>query len=165
VTDSTPGTFGGSAGAPEKGSFSMTESTEFMDIFEHDPNFRSLMKRLFEIAVTHSFNAVMVTENKPGYPIVFVNQAFSDMTGYAREELMGQSPAILQGPKTERSVLDRLKEEISEGQIFHGQATNYRKDGSEFLMEWKIAPIRNAEDEITHYLALQRDITPTSDRS
>jgi PAS domain S-box-containing protein len=138
----------------------MAESSAFMDIFEHDPHFRGLMKRLFEIVITHSFNAVMVTENKPGYPIVFVNRAFTDMTGYDREELMGQSPALLQGPKTDQSVLDRLKEEISEGQIFHGRAVNYRKDGSEFMMEWKIAPIRNGTDEITHYLALQQDVTP-----
>jgi PAS domain S-box-containing protein len=42
--------------------------------------------------------------------------------------------------------------------LFHGQAINYRKDGSEFMMEWKIAPIRNEKDEITHYLAIQRDV-------
>jgi PAS domain S-box-containing protein len=138
----------------------MTDAPEFMDIFEHDPHFRDLMKRLFEVVITHSFNAVMVTENKPGYPIVFINRAFTDMTGYDYKDLAGQSPAVLQGPKTDQSVLDRLKEEISEGQLFHGQAVNYRKDGSEFMMEWKIAPIRNDKGEITHYLALQRDITP-----
>lgn len=131
-----------------------------MDIFEHDEKFRGLMKRLFEIAITHSFNAIMVTENKPGYPIVFVNQAFTDMTGYEQEELIGQSPSMLQGPKTDRSVLDRLREDITTGKIFHGQAVNYRKDGSEFLMEWKIAPITNDKQEITHYLAIQRDVTP-----
>ena len=48
---------------------------------------------------------------------------------------------------------------IAEGELFHGQAINYRKDGSEFMMEWKIAPIRNENDEITHYLAIQRDVS------
>jgi PAS domain S-box-containing protein len=46
------------------------------------------------------------------------------------------------------------------GRLFHGRTVNYRKDGSEFMMEWKIAPIRNAEGEISHYLAIQKDVSP-----
>jgi PAS domain S-box-containing protein len=129
-----------------------------MAIFDHDEQFKGLMRRLFEVTITHSFDAIMITENKSGYPIVFVNQSFTDMTGYERDELIGQSPTILQGPKTDRDVLDRLRRDISEGKIFHGQAVNYRKDGSEFIMEWKIAPVRDENGEISHYLAIQRSI-------
>ena len=136
----------------------MTQPSKLMSIFDHDEQFKGLMKRLFEVTITHSFDAIMITENKPNYPIVFVNQSFTDMTGFEREELVGQSPTILQGPKTDRAVLDRLRRDISEGKIFHGQAVNYRKDGSEFMMEWKIAPVRNENGEITHYLAIQRSI-------
>ena len=136
----------------------MTQTSNLMNIFDHDEQFKGLMKRLFEVTITHSFDAIMITENKPQYPIVFVNQSFTDMTGYKSEELVGQSPTILQGPKTDRAVLDRLRLDISEGKIFHGQAVNYRKDGSEFMMEWKIAPVRNQNGEITHYLAIQRSI-------
>jgi PAS domain S-box-containing protein len=136
----------------------MTQPSNLMTIFDHDEQFKGLMRRLFEVTITHSFDAIMFTENKPKYPIIFVNQSFTDMTGYEREELMGQSPTILQGPKTDRAVLGRLRRDISEGKIFHGQAVNYRKDGSEFMMEWKIAPVRNENGEITHYLAIQRSI-------
>ena len=136
----------------------MTQPSNLMTIFDHDEQFKGLMRRLFEVTITHSFDAIMITENKSGYPIVFVNQSFTDMTGFEREELVGQSPTILQGPKTDRAVLDRLRRDISEGKIFHGQAVNYRKDGSEFMMEWKIAPVRNQNGEITHYLAIQRSI-------
>jgi PAS domain S-box-containing protein len=136
----------------------MTQPSELMTIFDHDEQFKGLMKRLFEVTITHSFDAIMITENKPGYPIVFVNQSFTDMTGYERDELIGQSPTILQGPKTDRDVLDRLRRDISEGKIFHGRAVNYRKDGSEFIMEWKIAPVRDEKGEISHYLAIQRSI-------
>jgi len=136
----------------------MTQPSELMTIFDHDEQFKGLMKRLFEVTITHSFDAIMITENKSGYPIVFVNQSFTDMTGYDRDELIGQSPTILQGPKTDRDVLNRLRRDISEGKIFHGQAVNYRKDGSEFIMEWKIAPVRDENGEITHYLAIQRSI-------
>ena len=136
----------------------MTQPSKLMDIFDHDEQFKGLMRRLFEVTITHSFDAIMITENKPKYPIVFVNQSFTDMTGYEKEELVGKSPTILQGPKTDRAVLDRLRRDISEDKIFHGQAVNYRKDGSEFMMEWKIAPVRNENGEITHFLAIQHSI-------
>jgi hypothetical protein len=54
------------------------------------------------------------------------------------------------------AVIDRLNGDIREGRVFKGRAINYRKDGSEFMMQWKIAPIRNEKDEITHYLAIQQ---------
>ncbi|KPJ79063.1 MAG: hypothetical protein AMJ54_00605 [Deltaproteobacteria bacterium SG8_13] len=122
------------------------------------------MKRLFEIALTQSFDAMMVTENKPEYPIVFVNHAFTRMTGYRNAEIVGQSPSILQGPKTDRAVLGRLREDLSAGGMFHGVAVNYRKDGSEFLMEWKIAPVKDDAGKTTHYLAIQRDVSGPADR-
>ncbi len=140
----------------------MTDTADLMSIFEHDDRFKGLMKRLFKIALTHSFDGMMITENKPEYPIVFVNPAFTKMTGYRNEELTGQSPSMLQGPKTDRTVLGRLREDLSAGRLFHGIAVNYRKDGSEFLMEWKIAPIKDAQGEITHFLAIQRDVSASA---
>lgn len=142
----------------------MTERIDLKSIFEHDQKFKGLMQRLFEIALTHSFDAMMVTENKPEYPIVFVNNAFTRITGYRFEELVGKSPSVLQGPKTDPTVLGRLSEDLAAGRIFHGIAINYRKDGSEFLMEWKIAPVKDKHGETTHYLAIQRDVSRSADR-
>jgi len=110
-------------------------------------------------SIEHSFHGIMITRAEPGYPVVYVNKAFSQLTGYSSEEIIGKSPAILQGPKTERAVLDRLNQALSEGRLFHGEAINYRKDGSEFVMEWKIVPIKNEKEVTSHYLALQRDVT------
>ena len=141
----------------------MTENNDLMSIFEHDDRFKDLMKRLFKIALTHSFDAMMITENKPEYPIVFVNPAFAKLTGYGTDELIGQSPSILQGPNTDRKVIDRLREDLSAGRMFHGMAINYRKDGSEFLMEWKIAPVNNSQGVTTHYFAIQRDVSASPD--
>jgi PAS domain S-box-containing protein len=107
----------------------------------------------------HSFHGIMITRAEPGYPIVYVNDAFTQMTGYSVEEMIGKSPAILQGPRTDRAVLDRLNQALSEGRLFHGEAINYRKDGSEFVMEWKIVPIKNDKEVTSHYLALQQDVT------
>ena len=132
---------------------------DIFEIFEHDENFKYIMKRLLEASMVESFNSVLITKAEPGYPIVYSNPAFSELTGYGPDEIIGQSPSILQGPNTDPAVIARLNKDISEGKLFHGRAINYRKDGSEFMMEWKIIPIRNDKDEITHYLAIQRDVS------
>ena len=137
----------------------METKRDIFDIFEHDESYKYIMKRLLETSMEESFNSVVITEAGPGYPIIYVNPAFCELTGYGPHEIMGKSPSILQGPNTDQAVLERLNNDISEGRLFHGQAINYRKDGSEFMMEWKIAPIRNEKDEITHYLAIQRDVS------
>ncbi len=137
----------------------MAKKTDIMNIFDYDPSFQDLMKRLLENAMEHSFHGIMITKAEPGYPIVYANDSFAQMTGYSSEEIIGKSPAILQGPKTDQAVLDRLSQALSEGRLFHGEAINYRKDGSEFIMEWKIVPIKNEREITSHYLALQRDVT------
>jgi PAS domain S-box-containing protein len=137
----------------------METNRDIFDIFEHDESFKYIMKRLLETSMAEAFNSILITEAGPGYPIVYANAAFSELTGYEPGEVMGKSPSMLQGPNTDQAVLERLNKDISEGRLFHGQAINYRKDGSEFMMEWKIAPIRNEKDEITHYLAIQRDVS------
>lgn len=140
----------------------METNKDIFDIFEHDESFKYIMKRLLETSMAESFNSILITEAGPGYPIVYANAAFSELTGYTPGEVMGKSPSMLQGPNTDQAVLERLNSDIAEGRLFHGQAINYRKDGSEFMMEWKIAPIRNENDEITHYLAIQRDVSDWS---
>jgi PAS domain S-box-containing protein len=101
----------------------------------------------------------MITEAGPGYPVIYVNRAFTDLSGYPPEEILGQSPSILQGPNTSRGVLEALQADLAAGRPFHGEAVNYRRDGSEFIMEWKIAPIRDKGGQIAFYIAIQRDVT------
>ncbi|WP_419656305.1 two component system sensor histidine kinase [Desulfosarcina variabilis str. Montpellier] len=136
----------------------MEGKKDIFDIFERDENYRYIMKRLLEASMEESYNSIMISEAGPGYPIVYVNPAFTLMTGYEPEDVIGESPSILQGPKTDQEVIDRLKMDISNGKVFQGRAINYRKDGSEFMMQWKIAPIHNEENETTHYLAIQQAI-------
>ena len=137
----------------------MDLTTDVFNVFDHDDNFREVMKRLLEASIAESFNGVLITETGPGYPIIYANAAFSELTGYAPNEVMGKSPAILQGPETAPEVIARLEAEIKSGEVFHGRAINYRKDGSTFMMEWKIVPIRNKYDDISHYLAIQKDVS------
>ncbi|MGI2905220.1 hybrid sensor histidine kinase/response regulator [Tolypothrix sp. VBCCA 56010] len=118
--------------------------------------------RLLLSAVQQSKDSIIITTallDPPHPKIVFVNPAFSQMTGYKIEEVLGKSPRLLQGPKTDRAILDDLRQHLSDGEPFHAEAINYRKDGKHFYIEWHITPIRNINETITHFVAIQRDIT------
>lgn len=118
--------------------------------------------RFLGSAVEQSKESIVITDAEldlPGPRIIFVNPSFTQMTGYTAEECMGKSPRILQGPRTDRAVLNRLRQNLQRGEIFAGEAINYRKDGTEFDLEWQIAPLRKPDGTITHFVAIQRDIT------
>ena len=118
--------------------------------------------RLLNSAVMQSDEVILITEadlNLPGPRIVFVNPAFTRMTGYEAAEVVGQTPRILQGPRTSRAVLDRLRGNLERGGPFEGETVNYRKDGTPYDLEWKIAPLRAPDGNVTHFVAIQRDIT------
>ncbi|MDR9433470.1 MAG: PAS domain S-box protein [Spiribacter sp.] len=117
--------------------------------------------RLFKTAADHSFNAITITEAREeggAGPIIYVNEAFTEMTGYAASEVLGRSPGMLQGPNTEPEVLKRLAEQIQRRELFHGETVNYRKDGSEFILEWIVTPVE-IDGAVTHYVAIQHDVT------
>jgi PAS domain S-box-containing protein len=127
----------------------------------------AIAPHLFKVAADESFTAITVTRaadaDQPG-EIVYVNDAFTEMTGYEPEEVLGKTPGMLQGPKTEQDVLDRLDRKLQHDEPFHGETVNYRKDGSPFVIEWKVLPITH-EGETTHHLAVQRDVTDRSTHS
>ena len=118
--------------------------------------------RLLSTAVEQATESILITGAEldfPGPQIMFVNPAFTLMTGYTAEEVMGKTPRILQGPRTDRKVLDRLRYNLERGEVFTGETVNYRKDGRPYDQEWQIAPIRNAAGLITHFVSLLRDVT------
>ena len=118
--------------------------------------------RLLNSAVLQAKESVLITDAQldwPGPKIVFANPAFSLMTGYSVEEVVGKTPRILQGPRTERNVLERLRRNLERGEVFNGEAIQYRKDGTEYHQEWQVAPLRDAAGKITHYLAIQHDVS------
>lgn len=117
---------------------------------------------LLEQIMKHDHDAIVITDidfSSGGPYIVYVNDGFTRMTGFSREEAMGKTPRILQGPKTDRAVMDQMKRALSEGRSFFGQAVNYRKDGSEFINQWDIHPIYNEAGELTNWVSYQHDIS------
>jgi PAS domain S-box-containing protein len=118
--------------------------------------------RLLNSAVMQARESVVITDaqlDSPGPKIVFVNPAFTQMTGYSAEEVIGKTPRILQGPRTDKNVLSRLRKNLERGEVFEGEAIQYRKDGTEYDQEWQIAPLRDGRGKITHFVAIQRDIS------
>ncbi len=95
----------------------------------------------------------------PGPAIVYVNPAFERMTGWSSSEVLGKSPRIFQGPKTDLRVFSDLREKLLSKRLWEGQTINYRKDGSEFWMEWSIVPLKNERGKVYQYVAIQRDVS------
>jgi len=119
-------------------------------------------QELLSSVVHFSQDSIIITTknlNPPGPYIIYANPGFSRMTGYSSQEVLGKSPRILQGPRTDKSIIKQLRITLEKGEVFFGQAINYKKDGSEFWNEWHIEPIKNDQGIITHFVAIQRDIT------
>src|SRR5262245_51095471 len=118
--------------------------------------------RLLKTAIEQINESVIIMTaqlDPPGPQIIYANPTFTKMTGYAFEEVIGKTPHILQGPKTDGSILKQLCEDCMGGKVFHGETINYRKDRSEFHLEWTAGPVRDERGEVTHIAASQRDVT------
>jgi diguanylate cyclase (GGDEF)-like protein/PAS domain S-box-containing protein len=117
----------------------------------------------FEQIVHNANDVVVVTEANPlrngGPNIVYVNEAFEELTGYSAEEVIGRTPRILQGERTTKEVTDAIYNQLSEGKEVKQEVFNYSKNGDGYWIELNIIPLFNAQDEITHFAAIERDIT------
>jgi PAS domain S-box-containing protein len=112
---------------------------------------------VFDALVENCFDSVMITEATPKNPIVYVNKAFTDLTGYSTEEVLGKSPGFLQGSGTDATVLQRLHADLAAARVFEGKAVNYRKDGSAFTMWWRVIPVIGSSGQPVCFVAFQRE--------
>jgi diguanylate cyclase (GGDEF)-like protein/PAS domain S-box-containing protein len=95
----------------------------------------------------------------PGPAIVYVNPAFTRLTGYAAREVIGRSPRLLQGPGTSRITLDRISQALRSGAMVHEKILNYAQGGAPYWLDLRIVPMRNRVGRITHFAAIERDVT------
>ncbi|WP_318567339.1 bacterio-opsin activator domain-containing protein [Salinigranum marinum] len=95
----------------------------------------------------------------PDRPLVYVNRAFCETTGYSVSEALGRNCRYLQGPDTDPESVAELRRAVDAGESTSVELLNYRRDGTEFWNRVDIAPIENAAGEVTHYVGFQTDIT------
>ncbi|WP_245930653.1 HWE histidine kinase domain-containing protein [Methylobacterium radiodurans] len=118
--------------------------------------------RLLRAAVEASGEAILITSaelDEPGPRIEYANPAFSRMTGYEFDEVVGRSPRLLQGPETDRATLVRVRAALEAGEAVRDEVLNYRKDGSTYRVEWVITPVCDGDGRIAHWVSTQRDVT------
>ena len=95
----------------------------------------------------------------PDQPLVFVNAAFEALTGYSREEVLGQNCRFLQGPWSDQPAVAEIRAAMEQGRPVEVVLRNVRRDGSEFVNELSLSPLHDTTGALTHYVAVQRDQT------
>ena len=108
-------------------------------------------------ALQAAANSIVITD-KQG-TILWTNSAFSQLTGYSPEEVLGKTPRVLSSGTHESGFYKNMWTEISSGKTWRGEVTNRRKDGSLYREEMTITPVRIGGDEITNYIAIKQDIS------
>jgi len=121
------------------------------------------LPQLLSICLDRLNDAILITEaepiDKPGPRIVWANKIFYERNGYTPEEVIGQSPRILQGPKTDKAALAKLRHALENWESIRSETLNYRKDGTTYWNEFEIVPIANEKGWFTHWVSVQRDVT------
>ena len=124
--------------------------------------------RLLETVITQTKDAVMITDidtTENVIPnIIFVNSAFTDMTGYPAEEVIGKSPIMFFGPKSDILEFDKLKTAIQEYKECIVDTISYKKNKEEFWVNFSMIPVTNKEGEHSHWISIQRDVTEDKER-
>jgi PAS domain S-box-containing protein len=139
----------------------------FMTLFIFRPQIKRISStldqmRLLETVISSAHDAIIITKadlSESGPEIIYVNDAFTKISGYTAQEALGRSPRFLQNEFTKRETLDALKQALIEGKPFKGELLNCSKDGKNYWLEISIVPVRNTQGVITHFAAIEHDIT------
>ncbi|MBW4657660.1 MAG: PAS domain-containing protein [Drouetiella hepatica Uher 2000/2452] len=121
--------------------------------------------RLLESVVVNTNDAVVIFQvsSTSELKVVYVNRAFTQMTGYELDEAVGRTADCLHGANTDRAELNRVRTAIAQGQALNAELIQYRKDGSEFWLEFEMVPIvpdqGRHQDHLMHWISVQRDVS------
>ena len=118
--------------------------------------------RLLEATVVNAKDGIIITTadlDNDGPKIIYVNAAFTKLSGYEPDEIIGKTPRILQGPDTCKKTLANLKRTLQQGKSFQGELKNYTRDGDPYWLEISITPVKDSNGITTHYTAIERNIS------
>ncbi len=119
--------------------------------------------KLLETVITQTKDAVIITEsentNKTIPKIVFVNPAFTEMTGYKSQEVIGKTPIVFMGRKSVKNDISSLSKALKGREEFKFETLNHKKNGEEYWVNFSMIPITNQEGNHSHWISIQRDIT------
>ena len=119
--------------------------------------------QLFKSLIQSTTDVVMVTDATPhedgGPRIVYVNPAFEQLLGYSSEEVLGQSPRLLNGPDTDRHTRYRIRKALREGKGIRTEILKYCKSGQTRWLDMNVVPLCDANGTVTHFACIERDLT------
>jgi two-component system, cell cycle sensor histidine kinase and response regulator CckA len=119
-------------------------------------------RTLLEFVVGQIQEPVLITTcdtDPPGPTIVYINSAFTQMTGYGPDEVLGKSPSIFQDPGTDPALVARIRRSLSDRCACMEEIADPRRNGREFCLELHILPFRSEEGDVSHFVGILRDIT------
>ncbi len=130
---------------------------------------REQQLRIFESVIEKSNDPIIIADAEPfeepnGPRIMYVNEAFTKVTGYSRAEIIGKTPRILQGPKSDKKVLSQVGAKLRAWENIDVDILNYTKTGEEFWVNLSIAPVADEKGWFTHWISIQKDITEQKNR-
>ncbi|CCE24550.1 PAS domain S-box protein [Methylotuvimicrobium alcaliphilum] len=116
--------------------------------------------RLLERAVEASTSGIVIADaNQHDMPLIFTNKAFERITGYPREEILGKNCRFLNNNDRHQPGLDHVRSALSKGEKVETVLRNYRKDGSMFWNELRIAPVHDEQGNLTHFIGIIKDVS------
>ncbi len=134
--------------------------TNISDQKEHIP-----YKKIVELANDPVIVTNATDVHGAGTTIVYVNKRFTELTGYTESEVIGQSSSMLRGEQTNPAVLDRILEHLIKDQPVREEIINYKKNGESMWLDVNIVPLKNDKGIVTHFAAIERDITDIKDKT
>ncbi|PSQ08345.1 hypothetical protein BRC97_00240 [Halobacteriales archaeon QS_6_71_20] len=130
----------------------------FQDITERKERERTL--RLRTRAMDEAGVGISIADaSEPNTPLVYVNDAFTDITGYDREAALGANCRFLQGPETKETAVDVIRMAIEHEETRTTELLNHRADGTPFWNELTVTPVTDSTGETSHFIGIQRDVT------